>query len=129
MSLTHTGTSITIVRGPNGYGFNLSRIGGYHVFRFVDESGPAFNAGARVGDSIIQVCVACAAKREGEMGGGLHACMRVWDAHGIVTTFLPSLKPQRINCTSGVASSTYFGVTFAPFCMERGGICRSCMFA
>lgn len=48
-------TTITIQRSAGGYGFNLSRVGNYHVFRHVDESGPAFAAGARVGDSIVAV--------------------------------------------------------------------------
>jgi predicted metalloprotease with PDZ domain len=47
--------TISIQRGAGGYGFNLSRVGGFHVFRHVDEAGAAFAAGARVGDSILAV--------------------------------------------------------------------------
>jgi len=50
-----TNRELSIVRGPNGYGFNLARINEMNIFRVVDEGGPAWNAGGRPGDRILEV--------------------------------------------------------------------------
>ncbi len=44
-----------LVRGAEGFGFNLTNIDGFNLFRKVEPGGVADKAGALVGDIILKV--------------------------------------------------------------------------
>lgn len=46
---------ITIIKGPNGFGFNLSRKGAMQFLKSVDAGGPAEAAGGSAGDVIYEI--------------------------------------------------------------------------
>lgn len=76
-SCSDTNRELSIIRGPNGYGFNLARINELNIFRVVDEGGPAWNAGGRPGDRILEVGTPAvhAGMGRGLPGGEVKTCI------------------------------------------------------